>query len=239
MAFSVKEALKEVRDSLGLLLWPPLCEVCGCPLMRGEKILCLHCRLGLPLLHGSMDSSGPLYKRLLSTVPLERVGSCFSYYRNDPYARLIHVAKYEGRPSVVRQLAAQFCTGMVSEGFFEGVDMLVPVPLHPFRLMRRGYNQSRYIALGLRDATGIPVRDLLKVTRRHGTQTRKGSYARWENARGAYALASREPLDGKHIMIVDDVLTSGATVLACAGAILSEWPGARASSFTLCADQMV
>ena len=215
------------------LVWPDVCEVCGCTLVRGEKVMCLGCRLKLPrtMLHNQPFNS--IHQHLAGKVPIERAGGYFYYYKSSVFTRLIHAAKYHGRPKVARYLASEYAHEIMPDGFFDGIDLIVPVPLHRFTLWKRGYNQSRYIALGISDATGIAIGNNLVATRSHSTQTRKGAYHRWLNSRGIYAACRPEELEGKHVLVVDDVLTTGSTLLACCEAIHNAAPTARVSVLTL------
>ncbi len=227
-----------VLGRLADLIWPHVCEVCGCSLVDGEDVMCLGCRLRLPRTGVHNDTFGIIHHQLAGKVPVERTAGYFYYYRGSAYARLIYAAKYNGRPRVARALAAEYASEIAEDGFFEGVDSVIPVPLHRFKLWRRGYNQSYYIARGISDVTGIPVAHNLVACRSHGTQTRRGAYLRWLNARGVYAAVNPAELDGKHVLIVDDVLTTGATMLACCEAIHAAAPTARISVLVLAVARM-
>lgn len=220
------------------LIWPDVCEVCGCTLVRGEKVLCLACRLKLPRTMLHTGTFNPIHQHLAGKVPIERAGGYFYYYRTSPFTRLIYAAKYHGRPNVARYLAAEYAREILPDGFFTDIDIVVPVPLHRFRLWKRGYNQSRHIALGIADVTGISIGNHLVATRSHSTQTRKGAYHRWLNSRGIYTVQHAQDLHNKHILIVDDVLTTGSTLLACCEAIHTAAPTARISVLTLAVSRL-
>lgn len=215
------------------LIWPNVCEVCGCTLVKGEKVICLGCRLRLPRTNLHTHEFGLIHHRLAGRVPIERAAGYFYYYRSDPFTRLIHAAKYNGRPNVARYLAREYAGEIKDNGFFSGIDLILPVPLHRFKLWKRGYNQTEYLARGLKDATGIAIGSNLVATRGHSTQTRKGSYMRWLNTRNIYDVVRPGELEGKHILVVDDVLTTGATLLACCEAIHRSAPTATISVLTL------
>lgn len=215
------------------LIWPDVCEVCGCTLVKGEKVICLGCRLRLPRTNLHTKEFGLIHHRLAGRVPIERAAGYFYYYRSDPFTRLIHAAKYNGRPNVARYLAREYAGEIKDNGFFSGIDLILPVPLHRFKLWKRGYNQTEYLARGLKDATGIAIGSNLVATRGHSTQTRKGSYMRWLNTRNIYDVVRPGELEEKHILVVDDVLTTGATLLACCEAIHRSAPTATISVLTL------
>lgn len=219
--------------SLADALFPACCEVCGRELVDGESLLCLHCRHEMPrtLYHRCTDS--PLHQRLaLPGVPFERAASYFHYVRGNPYARLIQQSKYNSRPSIDLRLAADFARELAADGFFEGIDLLQPIPLHWLRRLRRGYNQAEIICRGISETTGIPIADNLRA-RRHSTQTRKSIAQRQANLRGVMQLTDGHEIGGKHILLVDDVVTTGATMLSAASALLSADPKPRVSMLAL------
>ena len=120
-----------------------------------------------------------------------------------------------------------------ASGFFQGIDCIVPVPLHEKKERQRGYNQSEMLANGISSVTGIPVfNNLIVRTRQTETQTHKGRAARWENMQDVFGCTSPEAFQGKHILLVDDVMTTGATLVACADALLGI-PNLRISVLTL------
>lgn len=220
--------------SLLNLVYPNVCEVCGRTLVGNEDVLCLNCRADLPLTDAHLDDFGIIHKRLASTMPIERAAGYFYYFKNDPYTRLIHTAKYGGRPKLARKLGRSFALRLADDGFFDGMDMVVPVPMHWTKLIRRGYNQSEEICRGVSDAAGIPVVKLLEAVKPHRTQTALGSHGRWLNLHDVYRVGrSGAELDVKHLLLVDDVLTTGATLLSCRRAIHDVCPGAVVSVLVL------
>ncbi len=217
------------------MLYPPLCPVCGRLLVRGEGLICLECRMELPRadLHLTDPSIG--HQRVIANAPVERTAAYFYYKRDSSYARLIHKAKYNGRPSLARRLAAEFAGILSAEGFFDGIELIEPVPMHTFKKWRRGYNQADYIAAGISDATGIAVGDHLRASRTHSTQTHLGAAGRWINTKGIYTSAHDGEIAGKHLLVVDDVLTTGATLTRCINALAEASPTTRFSILTLAA----
>ena len=220
-------------ESLLAVLYPPECPCCGTTLTRGEKPMCLACRLRLPLT-GFADSpaNNDLIDKLNGLVPIERATAYFSYRRDSPQARLIHAMKYHGRPSIGRDLAREYARTILSTGFFNGIDAIVPVPLNFWRHCSRGYNQSAHIARGLSDVTSIAVIDAMSA-RRHKSQTRLGADSRLSAAKGIFT-AGKEALKGvAHVLLVDDICTTGATLHACAEAIHSAAPDVKISVLVL------
>lgn len=220
------------------MVWPRVCEVCRCSLVEGEDVLCLGCDIKLPRTMIHRNSFNSIHQRIAGKAPIEHAGGYFYYYRESEYAELIHVAKYGGRPRVARVLAAQYARELIADSdFFSGIDIVLPVPLHKFKLWKRGYNQSDYIADGVADVTGIPVGHNL-VAKRHGTQTRRNAYMRWLNTRNTYDVVKPEDLEHKHVLVVDDVVTTGATLLSCCEAIHRVAPTAKISVLVLAVAQL-
>lgn len=220
-------------ESLLSVLYPPECPCCGATLTRGEKPMCLACRLRLPLT-GFADSpaNNDLIDKLNGLVPIERATAYFTYRRDSPQARLIHAMKYHGRPSIGRDLAREYARTILSTGFFNGIDAIVPVPLNFWRHCSRGYNQSAHIARGLSDVTSIAVIDAMSA-RRHKSQTRLGADSRLSAAKGIFT-AGKEALKGvAHVLLVDDICTTGATLYACAEAIHTAAPDVKISVLVL------
>ena len=217
------------------MVYPRLCEVCGRPLVAGERHICLHCRLSMPLARISDFNFNELHRRMAAPgVPVCRAASMFIYTRGGDYARLIHAAKYYGRPSVARYLAREFASSLLPAGFFDGITVIVPVPVHFGKRLRRGFNQTEYIARGIADVTALPVSlRLLSMTRGHSTQTHKSVFQRWLNTIDVYTADPDAVSPGSHILLVDDVMTTGATMLSCAGAVLRACPSVRISVLTL------
>lgn len=228
-----KEGVKRWTGDLLSLIYPRLCEVCGDRLVEGEEHICLQCRYDIPLCNYTSHTDNEMHQRLMGHTPLERAASLFYYYRDSPYARLIQAAKYENRPQVAQWLAEGFARRLKADGFFKGIDMLVCVPLHRSKQRRRGYNQTHYIARGITAVTGIPMSEALEAVSGHSSQTRLGAYERWLNAREHFGVRRPEAIGARHILLIDDVLTTGATLLACIEAIHAAAPAARISVLTL------
>ncbi len=205
-------------------VYPRLCEVCGRALVPGEVGMCLECAYNLPRINMHYMPMSPLQERLLDIhIPLDRVGSWFWYNTESPYAELIRSGKYRHKPSLIRYLTETYVNEIRPDGFFYGIDVVVPVPMHWAKRHRRGFNQSVVIAQTVSKMTGIPMVEHLRA-RRHSSQTRMSQKERRENVRGVYRAVNASSLAGKHVLIVDDILTTGATIHACMAAIAAEVP---------------
>ena len=229
-----------IKHLLGAALdvvMPRSCPVCGNELGGDEQWLCRKCLAELPCTHLDTIPFNAMEQLFAGKVPIERATGYFYYEKGSPYASILHDIKYRNAPKMGRWLAQRALTEMPDFG--AGIDAVVPVPLHIDKLVKRGYNQSLYIAQGVAQATGAQVVKAVKAVRSHSTQTHKGALERWRNTLGAYALASgmEQRLAGKHIMVVDDVITTGSTIEACATA-LQAVPGITISVFTLAVSRL-
>lgn len=211
-------SLCHIRDIFLDILFPAQCVVCGRSLTTGEKYLCLHCIAEFPRVNLRSYTENELHRRLMNKgIEIERAASYMIYRRESRYANLIRTAKYGHRQLLCRDLGFELAKALHQHGFFDGIDLIVPVPMSPIKKLCRGYNQSVEIAKGISDVTGTPIAtDCLKA-RYHATQTRKNTSERLENAGNTYFMPHPEDWQGVgHILLVDDVITSGATMLACA-----------------------
>ncbi|MDE6383645.1 MAG: ComF family protein [Paramuribaculum sp.] len=228
---AVAEVIHRCRRALMGMLYPEVCEVCGRALVEGEEMLCLDCLAGMPLYSPADFSDTEIHRRLMRT-PIVRAASLYYYYKDTPYAMLIQKAKYASRPKLARSLGRIVAERLKPKSFFDGIDAVTVVPLHKSKERRRGYNQSLMIARGVADVAGMPIVDLLDCSR-HGTQTARTVWQRWANAESTYTATPDTDVSGLHILLIDDVITSGATLSACASALLSAHPSARISILTI------
>lgn len=222
-----------IWNELWEIFFPRCCLVCGRRLAGGEEHLCFHCLTELPRTRMHQEIDNELAKRFWGKMPLERAGAYLFYVKGNSVRTLLYELKYYGNARLGGFLGRCMAADWLSSGFFQGVDCIVPVPLHPRKEKIRGYNQSELLAQGISQVTGLPVFGYLLLRERYTqTQTRKGEYERWTNVSGAFECADAGALKGKHVLLVDDVLTTGATLVACADA-LGQVPGLRISILTL------
>lgn len=207
---------------------------CGKKLLVSEQVLCCDCLSQLPFTHLGNTPGNEMEKIFWGRFPIMRASSLLWYSRGGKVAHILAGMKYYGRRQVCRHMGEILGRELQPSGFFEGVDYLLPVPLHPDRLRTRGYNQSLLLAEGISRVTGIPVCDgVLRRVRNNQTQTHKSAWERQENASHLFQLAGdTHVLERKHVMLVDDVLTTGATLTSCAE-VLSEIKEIRLSIVTL------
>lgn len=216
--------MKELRDSLrGLrdLFFPRRCCVCGAPLSLDEKSICFNCFADLPLTYFWDWEENPAFVKINTKVPVQQVASLFHFRPDAGYSHIMHKIKYEGNTALGFRLGYLLGERLAVCGRFADIDAVVPVPLHPLRRFRRGYNQAEVIARGIAAAMNLPVAPhLLHRKRRTRTQTKLNVEQKARNVRGAFALDGNEAkkLAGAgvgHILIVDDVLTTGSTLSEC------------------------
>lgn len=225
-----------IKDWLGsflTLLFPRCCVVCGGPLAKGEECICTMCNIDLPRTNYHLQKDNPVERLFWGKIPLERATSFFFYRKGSDFRQILHQLKYGGQKSIGAIMGRYMAAELMESGFFEGIDMIVPVPLHKKKEQIRGYNQSEWIARGIVAVTGLPVNKEFVIRRKNTeTQTHKSVFQRWENVEGTFELHHPESLVGKHILIVDDVLTTGSTTVACASC-LTGVEGIRISILTL------
>ena len=150
-------------------------------------------------------------------IPVERAAALFHYESHAETANIIYQLKYKDHPEIGPLMGRMVATELKKDGFFDGIDEIVPVPLTKERLHQRGYNQSEEIAKGVSEITGLPINNnVVKRTVFMGSQTRRSRWDRQENVEYAFKLTHGEAIAGKHLLIVDDVVTTGATIIACA-----------------------
>lgn len=225
--------MKEWFDSFISLFFPRCCIICGGPLAKGEEYLCTGCNINLPRTGFHKQKDNPVEQLFWGKVVLERATSFFFYRKGSDFRQILHQLKYGGKKEVGKVMGKYMAAELLPAGFFEGIDVIVPVPLHKKKQRIRGYNQSDWIARGISEVTKIPM-DVESVARVKNTetQTRKSAFERWENVEGIFVLHHPEYFFGKHILIIDDVLTTGATAVACVSSF-AEIEGVRVSMLTL------
>ena len=217
------------------LVSPRLCVVCGRRLSPTEQVLCGGCHLKLPRTGFHRQPTDNIMARLFwGIIPVERAAALFYYEGNSPTANILYDLKYHKQPDIGTSLGQAFAQEIKESGFFEGIDVIVPVPLAKERERQRGYNQSVLIAEGVSQATGLRVeKNILKRLHFAQSQTQLDRWERLKNVEQQFQSLSPETLQGKHVLLIDDVTTTGATLIACAQAMHPKAHNIRFSVLTL------
>lgn len=199
------------------LFYPTVCAACGIPLFKWENLVCTRCRSLLPKTGYELNEDNPLAGLFYGKVRLKAVTACFFFSKEGKVQHLIHELKYKGNGDVGVFLGQELGKTLKEAPLFQDVDFLIPVPLHPKREKERGYNQSMMIAQGIAEVTGIPIGDKYLIRSMYtATQTHKTKAERWENVKDIFEVRNADTLEGKYVLLIDDVLTTGATLEACA-----------------------
>lgn len=219
------------------LLFPDCCVGCERSLVQGEVVICLYCRFLLPYTNFHHHPSNDSAKQLWGRVYLSGLTSFLFFRDKSKVERMIYHLKYRGKKDIAYQLGLEYGRILMISGWNAPIDVLVPVPLHRKKHKKRGYNQSAIFAQGLSAELQVPVDELvLKRVIDQGSQTNRNRIDRSVFLEEALQLGSFAGLEGKHIVLVDDVLTTGATLEACATELL-KIPGIKVSAITLARKQ--
>lgn len=202
------------------MFFPRYCLCCRERLAVGEQWVCSGCLLHLPRIKTGSFTDNNITHIFWGLVPIYRGTSFFRYTKDSGYSRLLFALKYHGRPEVGAFLGEMMAGELLPTEFFDTIELLVPIPLSAEKERRRGYNQSLWIARGIAKATGIPI-DAESVVRpvSNPSQTQLSNRQRRENVQNIFAVKCPQRLQGRHILLVDDVITTGATMLSCAETI--------------------
>ena len=220
-------------DDFISLLFPRICAACGNSLWKQEETVCLSCEFHLPRTNFHLSLENPVSRLFWGRVNLESAAAYVYFNKGNRVQRLIHQLKYKGRKDIGIYLGRQYGQYLKYSPFFQTAQLIVPVPLHIRKLMQRGYNQSEQIAIGLGESMKIPVDpDAICRRKETETQTKKSRFRRWQNVAEVFEVKDPGSLEMKHVLLVDDVMTTGATLESCIR-VLSPIPGIRISVATI------
>lgn len=214
--------IRTIWSDLLNLFFPNLCELCKSPLVEGENQLCVKCLWDLPRVKTGLGFGNDRVSCLFADRPEVKQAVAFLYYeKGGSVQRLIHAFKYRGNKGLAFLLGRQMALELQKNGnSLKEMDVLLPVPLHKKKKRQRGYNQSEWIARGIQSVWNIPIEMKgFKRIRKTKSQTSKSVYERWVNAEDTFRVVKEEVLAGKRILLIDDVITTGATVRACMEAL--------------------
>ncbi|MCD6091627.1 MAG: ComF family protein [Bacteroidales bacterium] len=208
-------------DDFLSLLFPVSCELCDTSLSKNEYLICTDCLGHLPYTYWHKEDSNPLHTVFWGKTPLLGVTAMLYFHKDNRVQKLLHKFKYKGVRELGIEMGKRYGAQLIEVHPFKEVDLIIPVPLHPKKKKIRGYNQSEQFALGLAKSMHIEVAaDNLYRKTASETQTLKTKIERWENVKDIFGVRNPEELKGKHVLLVDDVITTGSTLDACAGVLL-------------------
>ena len=212
--------LRILNDFLSLF-FPGICDACNDKLLTNESVICANCLYNLPKTNYHLEKNNPVSQIFWGRVNIENATSLYFYNKGSKFQKLIHKLKYNGKKKIAFELGKYFGSILRTSEFYKSFDVIIPVPLHPKREKKRGYNQSYWFALGLNEVYDSEVdANILFRAVETETQTKKSRFERWKNVDSIFKTKDKITLINKHILLVDDVLTTGATLEACAAALL-------------------
>lgn len=225
--------VQNIKEALLHLAFPHVCAGCGNDVLPKDHLLCLSCLESLPPTHFHLHAANPIEKIFTGRLPLQHATAQYYFTKESLLQHLLHNAKYKGDRELCLYLGNLMGQQLRESSWIASVDALVPLPLYAEREKRRGYNQSHLLCQGIGQMINKTVlKDAVIRSSATESQTRKNRVQRWQNMEGRFTLTSSET-EGKHILLVDDVVTTGATLEAC-GRTLLEAPGSTVSLATLC-----
>ena len=202
------------------IFFPNNCELCQKHLTHKERFICLECKFNLPYIDRHQKMLEGVQKTFWGRVDIEYVYGVYNYQKGTNVQKILQAIKYQNKTKLATHLGEMIGNQLPDDQTF---DAIIPIPLHPKKLRQRGYNQSRFLAEGIHKSTGIDIVDnLVSRTKASRSQTHFSKHDRWDNVKTIFEAQGQKNLENKHLLLVDDVLTTGATVEACAAAILSK-----------------
>lgn len=235
MKNTLNQLLEYAQDVIAIF-YPRLCLACESPLPYQEKHLCFKCQIDLPKTDFHQLQNNDFTDRFIGRFPLQAAAAMFFFTKESRVQTLIHAIKYEGKHEVATELGRIYGESLQQSPLFGACDCVVPVPMHPKKQHLRGYNQAEKIAEGLAEALHIPLEiKLLQKIQHTESQTKKSKIERLENTEAVFCINEKQKnkIAHRHFLLVDDVLTTGATLESCAKTLLQALPDATISAVTL------
>ncbi len=226
--------LSSLHDFIDLF-YPQLCFGCGRPLLRNENIICFHCKFGLPFTDFHKIQENKIHQLFTGRIQIEKASAYLHFVKNGMVQSLLHYLKYRNKDQIGIYLGKMAGKDLAKDNFFEGLNHIIPIPLHPKKLKLRKYNQAEKIAFGLAETSGVQMEtQLLLRSKFNETQTRKSRFNRWLNVEAIFTIDPeiRGEFKGKHLLLVDDVVTTGST-LEAAAILLEKELQCKISIFTI------
>jgi ComF family protein len=216
----MRSAIRQIAQGLSHILYPRLCEACYQPLLAQEQVLCIGCETYLPLTHYHPIADNETSNRLAGRFPFQHATSLAYFTEENLLQHLLHRLKYKNRQGIGLYLGEMIGEAIQPLGW--GIDAVVAVPLHVKKQAKRGYNQSLLIGEGITRILRVPLlENTIERIKNTATQTDKNRQERIDNVRNSFRVKTNKALEGKHLLVADDVLTTGATLEACAHELLN------------------
>lgn len=214
--------INRLANDVMSLLFPELCNGCGTHLYYGEKEICTKCLYDLPFTDDHLFADNRVAKQLWGRLPCNAAMAMLYFKKGTKVQNLIHGLKYKDQTALGIKLGNILGERLKLSALYAGINLIIPVPLHPKKERSRGYNQSEYIANGIAEALNVTV-STIHLSRKTATlsQTKKSRYNRYKNMQDVFQINQVEELKNLHILLVDDVITTGATLEACGNALLT------------------
>lgn len=222
-----------LKRGFNSLFFPSSCAGCGKALLHREHLICLPCIGNLPLTNSHLEKDNLVERIFWGRIRLENACSLVYFKQEGIVQHIMHQFKYKGKKEIGNILGSILANQLKNSDFISSVDLILPVPIHAKKKALRGYNQSDNIAEGMANILHLPWQtSAIKKEKDTESQTKKKRYERWKNVEKVFKVIDTELLKNKHILLVDDVLTTGSTLEACGTAILKV-PGTKLSIATI------
>lgn len=227
------EAVKSKVSDFIHLFFPHICLACGTDVLATHQQLCLKCLSQLPSTGFFNQPGNPVEQKFYGRIPVRNAGAAYFFTKDSTLENLIYQLKYRGNKNIGHYLGKLMGQAIVETERFNNIDVIVPLPLNKKRQRKRGYNQATVLAKGITSVWEKPIAEhAVKRNVYTETQTQKGRITRWENMANVFGVAQAELIENKHVLLIDDVVTTGASLEACALEILKV-PGTTVSIATL------
>ncbi|MFT4753563.1 MAG: ComF family protein [Salibacteraceae bacterium] len=219
--YSKPSTLTTLLTDFIALMYPEICIGCGDALKHSDTMICFTCSIDLPITHFEHHPDNPVERLFWFKTQIESAMAGYFFSKKSRMQKMIHSFKYQGNEEAAIFMGEKIGHMLQSSQRFSTIDIVVPVPLHEEKMRLRGYNQAEKIGLGISNILNIPlVTESLIRNQHNATQTKKTLFNRWENVNSIFTVVQPEKIEHMHVLIVDDVITSGSTIEACAKTIL-------------------
>lgn len=213
--------LSSLGEAASQLFFPHHCATCGTDVLNRDTELCWHCLGSLPATHFSSLPANPLEKIFWGRLSVQAATAMYFYTQDSILQKAMHAFKYHQNQQLGVQLGRLLGENLLRSGRFQA-DLLLPVPLHPRKQKQRGFNQSAIICQGISQVMKVPYKEGIVIRPSASqTQTNKSRIDRWKNIEGKFSVTNTSAIEGKHCLLVDDVITTGATLESCGLALLN------------------